>query len=67
MKIPQLSSLPQLTNHAPVSVTLVASAVTSILIALAKSKYGIDLSGQEANVTIVVGALAGYLTGRGKS
>jgi hypothetical protein len=67
MKIPQLSSLPQLTNHAPVSVTLVSSAVTAILIALAKSKYGIDLSGQEANVTIVVGALAGYLTGRGKS
>ena len=56
--------LPQLTNHAAVSVTLVASAITSIIIALAKSKYGIDLSGQEANVTIVAGAVAGYLTGK---
>lgn len=52
------------TNHAPVSVTLVASAITSIALALFKAKLGVDLSGQEANVTIVVGALAGYLTAR---
>ena len=49
-------------NHAPVSVTLVASAIASITIALLKSKLGFDLSGQEANVTIIAGAIAGYLT-----
>jgi len=49
-------------NHAPVSVTLVASAITSIALALIKAKLGIDLSGQEANVTIIAGAIAGYLT-----
>jgi len=52
----------QFQNHAPVSVTLVAAALTSIVIALAKAKLGIDLSGQEANVTIIAGAVAGYLT-----
>lgn len=59
--------LPQLTNHAAVSVTMVASSITAIVISLAKTKYGIDLSGLEAHITIVVGALAGYLTTRGQT
>jgi hypothetical protein len=49
-------------NHAPVSVTLVASAIASIVIALLKSKLDFDLSGQEAHITIIAGAIAGYLT-----
>jgi energy-converting hydrogenase Eha subunit A len=63
----EMPKVPSLTNHAPVSVSFVASAIASIVIALAKAKYGIDLSGQEANVTIVAGAIAGYLTSRGRS
>jgi hypothetical protein len=61
MEVPKLF---QTTNHAPVSVSLVASAVASIFLGLVKSKYGIDLSGQEANVTMITGALAGYLTAK---
>ena len=56
--------LPQLTNHAPVTVAVFAAAITNILIAFARSKYGVDLSGQESNITIVVAGIAGYLTGR---
>jgi|SRR6267154_1188210 len=52
----------QLTNHAPVTATLLASAVTSVALTLMKAKYGLDLNGQEANITIIVGAIIGYLT-----
>jgi len=52
----------QLTNHAPVTATLLASAVTSVMLTLMKAKYGLDLNGQEANITIIVGAIIGYLT-----
>ena len=52
----------QLTNHAPVTASLVAGAVVSILIAIAKAKFGLDLSGQEGNLTLIVGALVGYYT-----
>jgi len=55
------------TNHASVTVSLVASAIASITIALVKARYGVDLSGQEANITIVTGALAGYYTSKGTS
>lgn len=51
-----------LTNHAPVTASLVAGAATSVLIALGKAKYGLDLSGQEGNLTLLIGALVGYLT-----
>lgn len=52
----------QLTNHAPVTASLVAGAATSIFLALAKAKYGLDLSGQEGNLTLLIGALVGYFT-----
>jgi hypothetical protein len=52
----------QLTNHAPVTATLLASAITSVILTLMKAKYGLDLNGQEANITIIVGAVIGYLT-----
>lgn len=52
----------QLTNHAPVTATLLASAVTSVMLTLMKAKYGLDLNGQEANITIIIGAIIGYLT-----
>lgn len=49
--------LPQPVNHAPVTVALFASALVSVLIALLKARYGLDLSGQEANLqTLAIGA-----------
>jgi hypothetical protein len=52
--------LPKATNHAPVTVALVASALASIAITLLKAKFGIDFSGEEANITVLATA-AGYL------
>src|SRR5258708_19122834 len=59
---PVSSSKLTLNNHAPVTASLVAGAATSILIALGKAKFGLDLSGQEGNLTLLIGALVGYLT-----
>lgn len=59
---PTTSSKLALTNHAPVTASLVAGAATSILIALAKAKFGLDLSGQEGNLVLLIGAAVGYLT-----
>lgn len=55
MDIP-LPSMPQATNHAPVTVALFASALVSVLLSLLKAKYGLDLSGQETNLqTLAIG------------
>lgn len=52
--------IPQTVNHAPVTVSLVASAAVAVLLALMKAKLGIDFSGQEANlITLATGM--GYL------
>lgn len=60
-----MALLPEVTNHAPVTVALFASALVSLFLALLKAKYQIDLSGQEANLqTLAIGA--GYLVGGGK-
>lgn len=60
-----MSLLPETTNHAPVTVALFASALVSLVLALLKAKYQIDLSGQESNLqTFAIGA--GYLVGGGK-
>jgi Family of unknown function (DUF5675) len=50
------------TNHAPVTASLLGGAVTQLLIAFGKAKYGIDLAGQEGNLTLLIGAVIGYLT-----
>ena len=54
--------MPTPTNHAPVTVALVASSVTALLIAFAKN-YGVDLAGQEAHIQVLATA-AGYLISR---
>lgn len=55
-----MSVLPEVTNHAPVTVALLANAIVGVLLALLKAKYGIDFSGQEANLQVIATA-AGYL------
>lgn len=52
--------LPATTNHAPVTVALIASSAVAVLIAVAKAKFGVDFSGQEANLTVLATAI-GYL------
>ena len=52
--------LPQVQNHAPVTVALVANAAVAILIAVLKQRYGVDFSGQEANLQVLATGL-GFL------
>lgn len=49
------------TNHSKVSAAVFAGAVTSFVLSVAKSKFGIDLSGQESNLTMIVMAVVGYM------
>ena len=52
--------LPQVQNHAPVTVALVANAAVAILLAVLKQRYGVDFSGQEANLQVLATGL-GFL------
>jgi len=52
--------LPQTTNHAPVTVALIANALVAVGLAIAKQRFGVDFSGQEANLQVIATA-AGYL------
>ena len=52
--------LPQTTNHAPVTVALIANALVAVLLAVLKERYKVDFSGQEANMQVLATA-AGYL------
>ena len=54
---------PQLENHAPVTVALVANAVVAILLAVLKQRYNVDFSGQETNLQVLATGL-GYLVAR---
>jgi hypothetical protein len=53
-------SLPETTNHAPVTVALIANALVAVVLAILKQKFNIDFSGQEANLQVLATA-AGYL------
>ena len=54
--------MPEVTNHAPVSVAMFSVAATHFTLALLKAKLGIDLGDQEPNLLILVTGIAGYLT-----
>lgn len=56
-----MEKLPQLTNHAPVSAAIFAGALSNILIAYFKGKYGLDLAGQESELQLVIMGAVGYL------
>lgn len=53
-------NLPSVENHAPVTVALVANAAVAILLAVLKQRYGVDFSGQEANLQVLATGL-GFL------
>jgi hypothetical protein len=52
--------VPTATNHAPVTVALVANAAVAIALAILKQRYDVDFSGQEANLQVLATGL-GYL------
>ena len=57
---------PKPTNHAPVTVALVANAVVAIVLAVLKQRYNVDFSGQETNLQVLATGL-GYWVARGDS
>jgi hypothetical protein len=50
-----------LTNHPKISAAIFAGAVTNLLIGIAKMKYGLDLSGMDQDLTLVVMGAVGYI------
>jgi hypothetical protein len=63
----KVTSAMKMTAHPPVTVTLVAGAITNIalkVLGVTNPEIAAVLAGSEGDITIVIGALAGYLTGR---
>ena len=56
--------LPITQNHAPVTVALVANAVVAILLAVLKQRYGVDFSGQEANLQVLATGIGFLVAGK---
>jgi hypothetical protein len=54
--------VPQVTNNAPVTVALVANAICAIVIAVAKQRFGVDFSGQEANLQVLATGLGYFVS-----
>lgn len=48
-------------DHPKVSASLFAGALTNLILALAKAKWGLDLSGLTGDFTVVIMATVGYL------
>ena len=48
-------------GHPKLSAAIFGGACASFLIGFMKAKYGLDLSGQEANLTVIIMGLTGYL------
>ena len=57
--------IPSATNHAPVTVALVASAAVNILLEILKQRYGVDFSGQETNLLTLTTGLGYLVAGKG--
>lgn len=55
-----MPTLPVVTNHASVTVGLMANAAAAIIIAFCKAKFDIDFAGQEANLQVLATGF-GYL------
>lgn len=45
--------VPEVTNHAPVTVAVFASAVASVSMKLAHQKFGIDFGGMEGDIQTI--------------
>jgi hypothetical protein len=54
--------VPQVTNNAPLTVALVANAICAIVIAVAKQRFQVDFSGQEANLQVLATGLGYFVS-----
>lgn len=57
----------KMTAHPPVTVALVAGAIANVtlkVLTVTSPELAAVLAGSEGDITIIVAALAGYLTGR---
>lgn len=52
--------MPTVTNHAPVTMAVFASALAAVAMAFCRAKYGINFEGQEANLQVIATGI-GYL------
>lgn len=57
--------VPTLQNNTQVTLTLAANAVAAIVIQIAKQRYQVDFSGQEANIQVLANFI-GYFVFAGK-
>ena len=56
--------VPTVTNHASVTVAVFANAVVAVLIAVAKQRYDVDFSGQEANLQLIATGLGFFVASK---
>jgi hypothetical protein len=56
--------MPQVSNHAPVTVALIVSSITAIVLGVARDKYGLDLSGYEPHIQVLATAAGYFITGQ---
>ena len=57
----------KMTAHPPVTVALVAGAITNVglkVLGATQPQIAAVLAGSEGDITIIIAAVAGYLTGR---
>lgn len=48
--------------HPKVAIAVFAGSVASVLVGIAKTKFGLDLSGYESDIIVMVMGLVGYIT-----
>ena len=56
--------MPTATNHAPVTVAVFANALVAVIIAVAKERYKVVFSGQEANLQLIATGLGFFVAGK---
>ena len=59
-----MPALPQTTNHSPVTVAVFANAFVAVVIAILKQRYGVDFSGQEANLQLLATGAGFFVAGK---
>ena len=57
-------AMPVPTNHAQVTVAVFANAVVAVFIAVAKQRYDVDFSGQEANLQLIATGLGFFVSAK---
>lgn len=48
--------------HAKVAIPAFVGAVVSFVMYIGKARWGLDLSGQEANLIVIIMAITGYMS-----